>query len=71
MVNYCIFNYASYGKVLTYKYQIAIIDWLNEAFSLSNNSPLDSFQLFYEELHSSKVFINRIRRSRRMADQTN
>ena len=38
---------------------------LNEAFCLSNNSPLDSFQLFYEELRSSKKFVNRIRRLRR------
>lgn len=38
---------------------------LNEAFCLSNDSPLDSFQLFYEELRSSKEFVNRIRRLRR------
>jgi hypothetical protein len=44
---------------------------LNEAFYLSNDSPLDNFQLFYEELRSSKEFVNRIRRLRRAAVSTN
>ena len=50
--------------VLTGKVSADRLDQLNEAQSINKAHALDAFQLFYEELISSKPQSNRIRRLR-------